>query len=129
MTSSRMTQLKTEVNLSDQKLFELESVPDSVIFDHSAALTILNLSHNFIETIPDSIFGLWNLRRVNLFDNKLKSIPDNISKLQKVGCRISVTRWLEYFLNIWLLRTIKINVKKSQFLLFTKKELLNRSTD
>lgn len=80
-----MSSTKTEANLIDQKLFEIETIPDSVVWNHSAVLTSLNLSHNFIETIPDQLGLLWNLQRLNLFDNKLKTISDSISKLQKVS--------------------------------------------
>jgi Leucine-rich repeat (LRR) protein len=78
------SEVKVKADWHDQKLFEIVSISSSNLWDHTSTLTVLNLSQNFIDDIPEELFQIWNLQRLNLFNNKLKTIPDGISKLQKV---------------------------------------------
>jgi len=43
-----------------------------------------------MEKIPEELFLIWNLQKLNLFNNKLNAIPDGISKLQKVIKKLKV---------------------------------------
>ena len=93
------SEVKVKADLHDQKLFEIVSISSSNLWDHTSTLTVLNLSQNFIDDIPEELFQIWNLQRLNLFNNKLKTIPDGISKLQKVY-------YLFFCLNLKLLQII-----------------------
>ncbi len=82
--------VKEEADFHDQKLADLSSIPSSQLSDHRSTLTVLNLSHNLMEKIPEELFLIWNLQKLNLFNNKLTAIPDGISKLQKVIKKLKV---------------------------------------
>ena len=81
-------EVKEKSDLHDQKLFEIVSISSSNLWDHVSTLTVLNLSQNLIDNIPEELFQIWNLQRLNLFNNKLRVIPDGISKLKKVNLKL-----------------------------------------
>ncbi|GFP87559.1 plant intracellular RAS-group-related lrr protein 3 [Phtheirospermum japonicum] len=58
----------------------LEAIPDSISGLHK--LEELNISSNLLETLPDGIGLLVNLKILDVSGNKLKKLPDSIA-----GCR------------------------------------------
>ena len=77
--------IKEECDLYDQKIVDLISFPPNLFWDFASTLTVLNLSHNLIEILPEKLFSMWNLQKLNLFNNKVKTIPESISRLRKVN--------------------------------------------
>ena len=77
--------IKEECDLYDQKIVDLISFPPNLFWDFASTLTVLNLSHNLIEILPEKLFSMWNLQKLNLFNNKIKTIPESISRLRKVN--------------------------------------------
>ena len=77
--------VKEESDLYDQKIVDLISFPSNLLWDFASTLTVLNLSHNLIEILPEKLFSMWNLQKLNLFNNKIKAIPESICRLRKVN--------------------------------------------
>jgi hypothetical protein len=53
-------------------------------FDHFTQIERLELTHNRLKTIPDSIRGLKNLRFLCLDKNKIEKIPESIGELSQL---------------------------------------------
>ena len=69
----------TVLNLSHNKI---SAVPDSIFgFIH---LRLLDLSYNALEDIPTTVCCLRELRKLDLSHNKLSKIPSNINHLKKL---------------------------------------------
>ena len=71
---SNLSQLRT-LNISGTKVSTIENI----VFPKS--LRTLNLSGTAIKTIPETISELTNLRRLNLSEMKLQSLPKGLLKL------------------------------------------------
>lgn len=68
-----------ELNLSHNKLL---TIPDSIFgFMH---LMDLNLSFNCIETLPDGICLLDKLKKLNISNNRIKRLPSNMDQLRRL---------------------------------------------
>ena len=52
--------------------------------EDNIALTILDMSHNEIKVVPDSIALLENLTTVRLQFNRIRALPDNLGKLSQL---------------------------------------------
>jgi len=66
----------TRLNLESMSL---RSIPESI--ENLIGLEILNVSYNYLRSIPDSIGSLRNLTQLFLFHNSLASLPNNIGNL------------------------------------------------
>lgn len=51
---------------------------------HFPQLEILDLGHNLIEELPESLFQLKNLKRLNLEGNRLKTLPEKLKDLKEL---------------------------------------------
>ena len=69
----------TVLNLSHNKI---SAVPESIFgFIH---LRLLDLSYNSLEEIPSSLCSLRELRKLDLSHNKIQLLPSNINQLKKL---------------------------------------------
>lgn len=68
------------VNLSDRRL---ALFPD-FLCTVAPVLTSLNLSHNALRVIPESICDFGNLTHLDLSDNQIEAVPDQIGTLDKL---------------------------------------------
>lgn len=59
-------------------------------FNDTPALDYLDLGHNNVSTIPESIFNLMKLKRLNLENNKLKNLPIRLKEMKELD-HLSVT--------------------------------------
>ncbi|KAI3630408.1 hypothetical protein MIR68_011843 [Amoeboaphelidium protococcarum] len=72
-----------EVRQLEAKFCNISALPRDRNFYHqlSSSLTVLDLSHNHVAVLPDSIGLLRNLRRLHLSHNKLNTLPVGIGSL------------------------------------------------
>jgi Leucine-rich repeat (LRR) protein len=70
----------TELDFSD---YGLETIPEEI--GGLTQLRSLNLSVNRLRTLPESIGNLKQLRTLHLGRNQLERLPESLSKLPELG--------------------------------------------
>ena len=63
---------------------EPSGIDTTFSFTKLESLTVINLSHNIIESLPDSFFSLQNLESVNLSHNLLTFLPHHFQSAEKL---------------------------------------------
>lgn len=83
--------------------FNSLEVIDDDAFDNLDKLEVLNLSHNHLDAVPDSVFAMRNLKVLDLTNNRIRSLSPELEILVKEGIarvRFGPTIHPEDFINI-----------------------------
>ena len=94
----------------------LRTLPDSIVY--MTSLTQLSVLHNELETLPDRMGLLCNMRRLELSNNKLKALPDTFAALthiKRLDLESNFLRLLPENLDL-MVKLETLNVNKNRLL-------------
>ncbi len=83
---SRLPELSTRSGIKELILGRnyLNTNALKTFFNEMPDLHYLDLGHNFVEDIPESLYNLQNLRRLNLESNRLHDLPVKLKELREL---------------------------------------------